>query len=85
MCIPGAGVLYLSLHTLNTKTETVIRMTFLPLTASTVKSPDRFHRSLIRLLDGDNLASSVWADTAYRSEANLQLLDRRGLVPPPAS
>jgi IS5 family transposase len=38
-------------------------------------------RELGRLLDGDNLASSVWADTAYRSEANLQLLDRRGLVP----
>lgn len=32
------------------------------------------------LLDGDNLASSVWADTAYRSKANLRLLDRRGLV-----
>jgi IS5 family transposase len=38
-------------------------------------------RELGRLLDSDNLASSVWADTAYRSEANLQLLDRRGLVP----
>ena len=38
-------------------------------------------RELGRLLDGDNLASGVWADTAYRSEANLQLLDRRGLVP----
>lgn len=37
-------------------------------------------KELGRLLDGDNLASSVWADTAYRSEANLQLLDRRGLV-----
>src|SRR5260221_6103342 len=34
-----------------------------------------------RLLDGKNLASSVWADTAYRSAANLPLLDRRGLVP----
>ena len=33
------------------------------------------------LLDGDNLASGVWADTAYRSQANLNLLDRRGLVP----
>jgi IS5 family transposase len=31
-----------------------------------------------RLLDRDNLASSVWADTAYRSAANLGLLDRRG-------
>ena len=38
-------------------------------------------RELGRLLDGDNLASSVWADTAYRSQANLRLLDRRGLVP----
>jgi len=38
-------------------------------------------RELGRLLDSDNLASSVWADTAYRSQANLQLLDRRGLVP----
>jgi transposase, IS5 family len=38
-------------------------------------------RELGRLLDGDNLAGGVWADTAYRSEANLQLLDRRGLVP----
>jgi IS5 family transposase len=38
-------------------------------------------RELGRLLDGDNLASSVWADTAYRSKANLRLLDRRGLVP----
>ncbi|MBI2347051.1 MAG: IS5 family transposase [Deltaproteobacteria bacterium] len=32
------------------------------------------------LLDRDNLASAVWADTAYRSKANLHLLDRRGLV-----
>jgi IS5 family transposase len=32
------------------------------------------------LLDRDNLASSVWADTAYRSKANLRLLDRRGFV-----
>lgn len=31
--------------------------------------------------DGDNLTGSVWADTAYRSQANLRLLDRRGLVP----
>ena len=31
-----------------------------------------------RLLDRGNLASSVWADTAYRSMANLGLLDRRG-------
>ena len=33
------------------------------------------------LLDRDNLASGVWADTAYRSAANLALLDRRGLAP----
>jgi transposase, IS5 family len=33
------------------------------------------------LLDGGNLASRVWADTAYRSQANLALLERRGLVP----
>ena len=33
------------------------------------------------MLDPDNLASGVWADTAYRSAANLKLLDRRGLVP----
>jgi len=38
-------------------------------------------RELGRLLDAGNLASSVWADTAYRSQANLRLLDRRGLVP----
>jgi IS5 family transposase len=38
-------------------------------------------RELGRLLDGDNLASSVWADTAYRSQANMRLIDRRGLVP----
>jgi IS5 family transposase len=36
---------------------------------------------LAALLDRDNLASGVWADTAYRSAANLALLDRRGLVP----
>ena len=31
--------------------------------------------------DRDNTASDVWADTAYRSAANLALLDRRGLKP----
>ena len=31
------------------------------------------------VLDRDNTASDVWADTAYRSAANLTLLDRRGL------
>ena len=36
---------------------------------------------LAGLLDPDNLASGVWADTAYRSQANLTLLDRRGLTP----
>ncbi len=34
-----------------------------------------------RLLDPDNTASPVWADTAYRSAANVALLARRGLVP----
>ena len=33
------------------------------------------------VLDRDNTASDVWADTAYRSAANLTLLDRRGLRP----
>jgi IS5 family transposase len=33
------------------------------------------------LLDPDNTASGVWADTAYRSAANVALLTRRGLVP----
>jgi transposase, IS5 family len=32
------------------------------------------------VLDAENTASDVWADTAYRSKANLALLDRRGLV-----
>jgi IS5 family transposase len=35
---------------------------------------------LARLLDVDNLASGVWADTAYRSQVNLRLLERRGLT-----
>ena len=35
---------------------------------------------LAALLDYDNLASRVWADTAYRSEVNLALLDRCGLI-----
>jgi transposase, IS5 family len=38
-------------------------------------------RQLGRLLDPHNTASSVWADTAYRSAANTTLLARRGLVP----
>ncbi len=33
------------------------------------------------VLDPDNTAADVWADTAYRSRANLALLDRRGLKP----
>jgi IS5 family transposase len=33
------------------------------------------------VLDRDNTASDVWADTAYRSQANLALLERRGLKP----
>jgi IS5 family transposase len=38
-------------------------------------------RQLGRLLDRHNTASDVWADTAYRSAANVALLARRGLVP----
>lgn len=33
------------------------------------------------VLDRDNTASDVWADTAYRSAANLVLLERCGLKP----
>ncbi len=33
------------------------------------------------VLDPGNTGSGVWADTAYRSKANLELLDRRGLRP----
>lgn len=36
-------------------------------------------RSLMDLLDAENTASSVWADTAYRTERNLNVLSRRGL------
>ena len=35
---------------------------------------------LAALLDIDNAASGVWVDAAYRSKANLRLLDRRRLV-----
>lgn len=35
-------------------------------------------RQLGALLDRSNLASTVWADTAYRSKANLALMERRG-------
>jgi transposase, IS5 family len=34
-----------------------------------------------RLLDPANTAGGVWADTAYRSAANVALLARRGLAP----
>jgi IS5 family transposase len=33
------------------------------------------------VLDRDNTPSAVWADTAYRSAANLALLERAGLKP----
>lgn len=33
-----------------------------------------------RLLDPQNTASGVWADTAYRSKANLAVLEKRGLM-----
>jgi transposase, IS5 family len=36
---------------------------------------------LAAVLDRDNTASDVWADTAHRSAANLALLDHRGLRP----
>ena len=35
---------------------------------------------LAGVLDAANTASEVWADTAYRSRANLALLDKRGLA-----
>lgn len=35
---------------------------------------------LAAVLDPDNTASGVWADTAYRSQDNLAMLARRGLV-----
>ncbi len=35
---------------------------------------------LANVLDTANTASDVWADTAYRSQANLSLIDKRGLV-----
>ena len=38
-------------------------------------------RQLGRLLDLGNTASPVWADTAYRSAANVSLLARHGLAP----
>ena len=35
---------------------------------------------LASMLDTANTASDVWADTAYRSQANLALIEKRGLV-----
>jgi len=35
---------------------------------------------LAEVLDGDNTASDVWADTAYRSAKNEAMLEARGLV-----
>jgi transposase, IS5 family len=35
---------------------------------------------LASVLDAANTASQVWADTAYRSRANLALIEKRGLV-----
>jgi len=32
------------------------------------------------LLDKSNTASAVWADTAYRSEANEEFLEKNGFV-----
>src|SRR5438046_526667 len=36
-------------------------------------------RSLPELLDAENTASGVWADTAYRTRRNLDAVPRRGL------
>ncbi len=36
-------------------------------------------RSFAGLLDPENTASRVWADTAYRTKRNLEVLERRGL------
>jgi IS5 family transposase len=36
-------------------------------------------RSFATLLDPGNTASRVWADTAYRTKRNLEVLERRGL------
>jgi IS5 family transposase len=37
-------------------------------------------RSFPILLDAENTASRVWADTAYRTKRNLEVLERRGLA-----
>jgi IS5 family transposase len=36
-------------------------------------------RSFADLLDPEKTASRVWADTAYRTKRNLEVLERRGL------
>jgi transposase, IS5 family len=47
-----------------------------------VTHPARYDGSQLgAVLDRDNTASDVWADTAYRSAANLTLIERRGLRP----
>jgi IS5 family transposase len=48
-------------------------------TVTDAASPDG--RQLGRLLDPDNTARGVWADTAYRSAANITLLARRAWHP----
>lgn len=35
---------------------------------------------LAAVLDADNTASKVWADTSYRGQDNLALLEKRGLL-----
>jgi IS5 family transposase len=37
-------------------------------------------RSFAALLDVKNTAGAVWADTAYRTRRNLEILERRGLT-----
>jgi hypothetical protein len=54
-------------------------------TASSAASPSLIparhdFSQLAALLDAGSAANGVWADTAYRSKANLRLLDRRRLV-----
>jgi IS5 family transposase len=35
--------------------------------------------AFVDLLDPENTASRIWADTAYRTKRNLETLERRGL------
>jgi IS5 family transposase len=49
-----------------------------PIRSFTVTHAARHDGSSV--LDAANTASDVWADTAYRSQANLALIARRGLV-----